>query len=380
MDRPALIKLSHHVENEYLAFHNELSKLEVLEYPTKACVELISLLNKLVLKKIKTIKQIRKRIQRTDGSINLGDEKDEIILEREKLFVIFAKFLDWISGAPTQKVPWSLIPSVERLAKEIIPDYATIVYCQNLYNYSILGFYKISEELKKLNKYRFISLPRLHRINILMHTMIGHELFHPLCEEFTLRHEKNVATNIIANSAKKFPKMRLDQINKMLLQAWRRALHELMCDMASAELFGPAALLAMRAFASFSVLDEMPGYHNNFYPPWQYRFEVVWQQTMGQTPLDSIWNKIPEGDVADICQFFKNEVCSFGTTLSSGKGYKQILKESKFSISYKEVDGLVEDAYDFVKSKLPNSISRWHETKVIDQIPDLVNRLSMTAL
>jgi len=98
------------------------------------------------------------------------------------------------------------------------------------------------------------------------------------------------------------------------------------------------------------------------------------QQTGDQISLNNLWAKLSEGDAETIGQFFKNEVSAFGATLSSGKGYK-LLEQSDYKISYKEVENLISYAHSFIKSKLPDSISKWHETKVVDQIPDLLDRL-----
>ena len=57
MDKSTVLRLSHQAENEYLAFLNELKKLEVLEYPTEACSELIEKLKIQARKNLETIKK-----------------------------------------------------------------------------------------------------------------------------------------------------------------------------------------------------------------------------------------------------------------------------------------------------------------------------------
>ena len=186
MDKSTVLRLSHQAENEYLAFLNELKKLEVLEYPTEACSELIEKLKIQARKNLETIKKTRKDLIQNDPQINIKLYKDSILTERRKLFDILTNFLEWINSAQTQKVPWSFIPSVERLSEIIIPDHTPVLYCKNLYIYGIHWYRELAGDL---DKYRFVSLPRLHRTNILMHTLIGHELFHPCCDEFTNKHK-----------------------------------------------------------------------------------------------------------------------------------------------------------------------------------------------
>jgi hypothetical protein len=378
VDKSTVLRLSHQAENEYLAFYNELQKLEVLEYPTEACGVLIENLKTQATKNLDTITQIRNDLVQGASSTNAKLYRDSILTERRKLFEVLTNFLEWINSAQTQKVPWSFIPSVERLSEKIISDYTPVLYCKNLYNYGIHWYRELAGSL---DKYRFVSLPRLHRTNILMHTLIGHELFHPCCEEFTDEHENEVAQGILAEVEKAFPdvnsedlfgKSRLDEINEYLMDMWRRALHELLCDMFCAELFGPAALLAMRAYAYFSEWKIRPGRENNFYPPWQYRFEVVWQHVIKSELGELCTNDIEENE---IIQPFKDEVEAFGENLESNEGLTFVYSDSLNKIAYSEVDKLLSDACSYVKSKLPESVSKWTDGKVLKQIPELVTRL-----
>lgn len=41
MDKSSILSLANIVENEYLSFLNRIKKLEVLEFPTNACVEFL---------------------------------------------------------------------------------------------------------------------------------------------------------------------------------------------------------------------------------------------------------------------------------------------------------------------------------------------------
>jgi hypothetical protein len=389
VDISTVLSLSHQAENEYLAFLNEIQKLEVLEYPTKACGDLLSELHTQASKNLDAIKQIRKSLLTSDPSINIKLCRDDILTERRKLFEILTSFIDWINNAQTQKVPWSFIPSVEQLSKKIIPKHIPVLYCENIYNYCIRWHRELTGEL---DRYSFISLPRLHRTNILMHTLIGHELFHPCCKEFTDKRENKVAENIVNQCDTNlqqfipddlFKEERLEQISETLQIAWKRAVHELLCDIACAELFGPAALLAMRALASFSELKTKPTRVNNFYPPMQYRLEVVWQHVIKEAlgklcPIGTEENKI--------IQSFKDEVEAFGKNLEPiensesdknlelSEGFKFVCSDPFSKIAYIEVNKLIPEACDHVKSNL-ESISRWTDEKVLKQIPELVNRL-----
>ncbi|MCK5565788.1 MAG: hypothetical protein KAJ07_11125 [Planctomycetes bacterium] len=376
MSLSSLLRLSHQVENEYLAFLNELQKLEVLEYPTLACNDLISKLREQGLHNKDSIIKVREELLLVSPPIKEHLYRARIIFERQKLIEILTNFLDWIVGAQTQKVPWSFTPSIESLANKIIPDYPPILYCKNLYNYGIQWAQALPGNL---DKYSFISLPRLHRSNILMHTLIGHELFHPCCESFTSKMENEVARRITLEVKKAFPDLdpddlfgqkELGRMNAIVMCSWKRTLHELLCDMFCAELFGPAALLAMRSYVSFSDYKRMPDMNNNFYPPLQYRFEVICQNAMDKNALDTLW-----GEKSEIIQLFKSEIEELSKTFETNEGFEFVCTDNLNGIAYAEVNKLISEAHDYVISKLPDSIPRWIDEKALVQIPKLLERL-----
>ena len=169
-----------------------------------------------------------------------------------------------------------------------------------------------------------------------------------------------------------FGQQELGKKNSLVMCSWGRAIEELMCDMFCAEIFGPAALLAMRTYASFSEWKTMPRSNNNFYPPWQYRFEIVWQNALDKGDMNKLWSGQSE---TKLTQAFRAELETFGGTLESREGYDFVCNDTINRIAYAEVDILISDAHDYVVSQLPGTISKWTDEKVLDQIPILVDRL-----
>jgi len=385
--KSAIVSLANIVENEYSAFLNHVKKLEVLEFPTKACVEFLGKLKTEGEKNLSAIKRIRKRIL---DSLSLSDngsiELDEIKAGRLSLIRSLAPYLDWVTGAQTQKVPWSFVPTAERLARRIVPEIKTILYSENKYNYRIVWW---ENPTKELQRYCFVSLPSLHRVNVLMHGLIGHELFHPRCKQFTQKLEKKVASEITKECKKEFPDLNPDTLigqselarrNKIIMFAWERAVNELLCDMFCAELFGPGSLLAMRDYASFSDWMTQPEPDNNFYPPWQYRFEVVWQKAIDKNSLEKFWDEIcKHPDIRSIGESFKKEVHTFKTekSLESTTGFDFVvsLQSKLLRIAYRKVNDAIDDAHSYVMSYVNNMPVRWSDERVLKQIPYLVRRL-----
>jgi hypothetical protein len=390
VDEFSILSLANKVEDEYLAFLNEVKKLQVLEYPTNACMNFLLKLKtegENGLEKIQyIIREHKQALKTTSLSNNITLEVDKIKAIRVKLIQSLAPYIDWINGAQTQKVPWSFIPTAERLAKGIIPNIHPILYSENNYNYRIIWW---ESHAKQLQHYCFISLPSLHRTNVLMHNIIGHELFHPRCKEFTKGLEKGVATEIAEKCKQAHPKIdpntlagqhQLAQLNKIIMFVWERTLHELLCDMFCAELFGPASLLGLRAYASFSDPMHQPAPDNSFYPPWQYRFEVVWQKAIEKDCLSKLWDEISKhNDINSISESFQMEFENFVNErdLESTKGFDFVVNssDSLLPIAYRKVNDVIGDAHDYVMLYIREMPSKWSDEKVLVQVPYLVKRL-----
>ena len=375
MDKLSLLRLCHHVENEYLAFRSQLKKLEVLEYPTTACLDLISKVDKISLEKLNNIREIIKGLHSIKVTSDLEDIKDEIKLSRRKLFEILTIFLGRIYGAQTQRVPWSLIPSIESLANVVIPDYISILFSENLDIYETRWYLRLPEEFQDLKKYNFITLPRLHRLNILMHTLVGHD---PQSDKFINSHKNDIASHITTKIESLPSNERPDIVYDELTVVCSRAIEELLCDMACGELFGPAMFFAMRTYASFSEFLSLPSSGNNYYPSWQYRFEFVWKYAVDQKDLKKLWEEVDkhiDGSVKQIGNIFKKESKKVFGSYESSIGHDHIMR-SKYKIAYEEVERWIADMQKFIKSSIPATVPRWNDKKVIEQIPEMINRLN----
>ena len=374
-------RIYHQIQNELFSFSNELNKLSALNYPTKTCYDLIGELRE----KIKKYHSLMLKIKNDEDEGNPEETRRKLITKiHNPLVQQDVLYLDWILNAQTSKVPWSFIPCIEDLAKEIVPDHQIIVYCENHYNYSICW-----SQSKKLAPYPYyvLALPRLHRVNILWHTLIGHELFHPRCSEFIDLHNQDVLANITRKVTEEFKKSgkseedkdlfiksekknRIDGESNIIHIAWRRATEELLSDMACVELFGPAAVLAMWAFSACSPLNDIP-IPNNFYPSNLYRFEIVWEHFIDAKNIEALCSDIDK----DISKCFKENMEQFSTLISKGEGAGLVQKHPQAKIAYQEVERLLPEMVKFVKTQLSEGIHKWHHKEITQQIPKLVERL-----
>lgn len=383
-----LLIQAHSVENSYIAFIDELNKLAVLEYPTRASASLIETLQYLASGRKDKIKTIQENLVLGSTNINRGLVRRELLSISRELTGFFTHFIEWIEGAQTQKVPWSLIPCIEFLSKEISPECQSILYCKNLYNYDIRWFTTLPEDLyEKLGGFNFISLPKLHKNDILLHTLIGHELFHPLCNEFSDSKKKDVAVKIVGetkrenpdiNPAELFGQKELSKKIDTIMEAWERALHELMCDIACAHIFGPVALWAMAKYAIFSALKETPSPSNNFYPPWQYRFEIAWQHNITEDLQNKLLFELNKhSDLSDITNALKNTLHNYMERFNSTDGFDFLVNNhvQEIKIAYTHINELLPEAEKYIKSKQLNTIKTWNDADVIEQVPVLLRRI-----
>lgn len=114
--------------------------------------------------------------------------------------------LSYIDGATTQNLPWSIIRPFDKLINNFIPNTTIMFKPQWEYNYTIdtsdlreiyrkvLSEYKndVTDGHEELNSvfehmkdpFHIISFPFLERKNVLLHSLIGHEIGHLISEDF----------------------------------------------------------------------------------------------------------------------------------------------------------------------------------------------------
>jgi len=376
-------RLYHQIETELSTFSGQLNKLEVAHYPdNERTQEIIQhLRGKVDIYQKQSCKIMAQWEDNPEEAINKLITYIHNPLVSEDL-----NFLEWLRSAQTENVPWSIIPLIKTLASHLIPDHKVLTRCAPDHNYQI-SWSRNPERAP--NPFTILSLPRLHRTNVLWHTLLGHELFHPICVEFINKHNERVLASIGTQCAEQMPitekeelfrklqEQRVDEIARVTHLAWRRAMEELLSDMACVELFGPAAIMAMQAFCACSPLNIMPSPQNKFYPPARFRFEIVWQYSMKSEALSTIYSSCEKnGGIKEIVSCFKQEMADLEKLASESQGAVLVSKHPWAKIAYDEVSTLLKDASQFVRDKLyALPIRRWDDELVVKQIPLLLERL-----
>ena len=385
MSNPLLRRIQRQIEAELYAFDNELNKLETLTYPSNTAPGILVMLRKRIKGYYVTITNILSDVDAGD----LQETREKLITRvHNPLVSQEIKFLDWVRNAQTANVPWSLVPCIEDLAKRIIPEKPVLVCSENRFNYSMT--WSTSDRLAP-HPYYILALPRNHRTNVLWHCLVGHELFHPACCKFVDEHNEGVLHNIYKTAKELVPHetdpegsvelfrevdeqerlKQVAQVAKIVHFAWRRATEELLSDMACVELFGPAAILAMKTFSACSPQNDIPGPDNNFYPSSRYRLEVAWGQ------LDDAQVRLLCGKLENVgtASYFLQHMGSTQEEVDKGEGRAMVQNHPYAEIAYREVERLLSAARDFVRRAFADN-DKWYAGDVIEQIPALVERLA----
>lgn len=229
----------------------------------------------------------------------------------------FGSHIRYVESALTDRLPWQVIPSFEKLVELLRPgaqvmlrpmwhyNYATIVSdLRDLYLSELQEFeYYLPEVDVESNivhtlgsPFHIISFPALERDNILLHSVIGHELGHLVAAqlveqwkaEFLVGAQSDIETATNEEVAKQgvtpekepllysqYYATRLTENSTLCLKYWERAIEELLSDVVGAILFGPAALFSTFDIAIQSGFDLRPSERNEYYPPWRTRIREV---------------------------------------------------------------------------------------------------------
>jgi dCTP deaminase len=230
----------------------------------------------------------------------------------------FAAHIRYVESARTDRLPWQIIPSFEKLVGHLKAGAQVMLRPMWHYNYATIVSNLRDVYLSALQEYEFylpaidvestvlaplssafhiVSFPALERDNILLHSLIGHEIGHLIAQSLVeddavnfldaARPEIEKATD---EALKKkgpteaeigpllYPRFRAKRItenSERCLIFWSRALEEILSDIVGAVLFGPAALFSTLEIAIQIGFDLPPSDRNNYYPPWRTRIREV---------------------------------------------------------------------------------------------------------
>lgn len=363
------------------AFEQRLKRLRSAHFPSDIAVEFVQLLSQEILAQQEALAKIS-----SDYSVDQIGAGQRLQSEHRKL-VARLQLLSSLENAETQAVPWSLVPSIERIAADMIPDRRMLTTSIGDLNYGIRWY---SAPKSSIQKFLILELPAVHRTNTLLHVLVGHEFFHPLLEHFFAEWQPKILPKI-RDSVKEilekssvpkdlFFRQRLDELVEYVRQAWKRALEELMCDMGCAAVFGPAALFAMLSLALGSSFDEMPSPQGQFYPPWRYRLRVAYRYGIekgnGQSSLETLLEMLDRDDsLREMKRRLQEELEVLRELVDHDTDIRTIEKSQLLKIAYDEVGSVLDEAWQSASDLAKNVQDAW--TAHVDELPIHLHNLEM---
>jgi hypothetical protein len=321
--------------------------------------------------------------QHQDVQIIIGDYKDDPNGAFERLKSEHRKLtrrLDIIAaieGAQTRSVPWSIVPTVERLGQSLISNLELLTCCIDRYSYEIMFWTKKStpETLRAI-----LFLPSPHRLNAFLHVVVAHELFHPLHDDFLDGRQPDVVSRLKAEllknrgpkaSSNPGQKGRLDQALEQARTIWRRGMEEVFCDLGDAAVFGPAAVFASHAFLLPYQPDQSPD-EPDYYPPDRYRLRQVFQFAFAKESgapafaglLQLLRNDPRFGNLADVVSRYWDGLKRFAAETSDQQA---LSSDFLTKIAYREVGNTLPEAWKTVEKMVDASGISW--SKHLEQVP-----------
>ena len=279
-----------------LGLNQRLEEVFVSDYPTDSPHALIHLIQNILGK-------ISVEIDNTDNS--------ETLILICQLIQFYGEFLQFLDNANTEQTPRGLVQILENIYLKISPDSQLLAWPQADYNYSIINLLPIlKESIENLiskkerdeifegfsSDLNLISFPRIERDDILVHAIFGHEIGHPIADQFLSSEEwgdksdefqkelESASEKLLKelekdleNKETEYDKTRAKQfLIKSLIDIRKRGMEELISDCVSVMIFGPSALFAFYDVLVPDGLDNPP-MPNEYYPPSRYRLRIAWR-------------------------------------------------------------------------------------------------------
>jgi hypothetical protein len=205
-----------------------------------------------------------------------------------------------------------------------------------------------------------LGLPYIERLSVLQHTILGHELGHPIEKEYFSQEDpqsymsglRQAVINEIGLPSPQGTLQTGTEATAMLeriVNIRHRALAELTCDLVAVNLFAFAGLLATDEFAVTQALDRPPGNWQTHYPPWRYRLRVM----MGEFPENWFDQFLESGGFPEhIADIVREKVVVLRALIGKDDDKKVLEANAEFRIAYEAVEVTLPKIRNFVRDRL----------------------------
>ena len=368
MDQSLFHQLRMLLSLEIDSFEEHLRTLRSSHYPSNVACDFIDCLNA-------ELEGQRSAIYKQVSSVFPHDPEGAAKNLRSQHRILASKlnYLNFLKNAQTEEVPWSVVPSIERLASQLIPERDLLTTCTHDMNYRIS--WHQSPTLSIRQRFMFLELPGIHKTNAFLHILIGHELFHPLLEDFLNENGRSVLERLREPctaflSEQSSPKPTVGKVVDEACYIWRRALKEVMCDLGCAAVFGPAALFASSVWLLPGDLDDPPSLAGDFYPPPRFRLREIlryafqnWDAGPEQSPptapdtgranpLDDLRRLLSREGFGEASGVLAKQFRIIKNETDKNTDLDKIAERPLVKIAYNEVNKLLPKAWDPVREKV----------------------------
>lgn len=361
-----------HVRFELDRFGSALERLESHNFPSEVASLLID-----DQKKESARSSERLKIIEVDFIDDADGSAARLVSEYRKL-MSRRRFLEVLDKARSDEVPWSLVPSIERMAEQLLPGFSVLITTTPDMNYMVDWSHNPVT----------IYLPKLHRANGFLHVLIGHELFHPIVVDFFKTELKKVQPKLrddcqaylaaLGYQPDLFFQQRLDAYLNHALTQWQKGLTELMCDMGAAAIFGPAALWSISGFAATQNLNSPPTQENQFYPPWRLRLKTIYDYIVrmddGIAKINHLTIAMQSAGLSEHSGYLGNCFSIESESFTVGDLAADPMRELTVKV-YEHIEESMDAARQFVATAASKFSKRWSTT--LDEVPSLLGRLAL---
>lgn len=332
---------------------------------------------------------LRKIVEQTAVALEQPDER--IRKFACQLLREVSGHLRYIESASSAKVPAPLIVPFQTLLERLLPNARVMFRVQWSFNYSVLEFIEIyrsafssllgstivDQILQDLSPLYVIGVPSVEHDNVLLHCILGHEFGHRLADDFLAQEDQpSLMASIQARIGdltwylpdfKSLPPLLQLPVKQRafasLLLARKRALQELISDVAGYALFGAPTLFATEDIAVGGVLDATPNESSSYYPPWRTRLRELWKSA----EADGLATRLTQLSGSDPIPIIRDRALArlnrLRTTVADSGDLAAINSDPTIRRAYEDQDQAILSARQFVataiggnKFTLPNSV------------------------
>lgn len=294
-------------------------KVSSQNFPSKASSKIIHILSTLSLFIEEATKYVYKEI---DWESTSHVNSSFIMLRKFKTLIQdLSTDLQYIESSKMSKVPSGLSAPLQKISQNIESNVEILLLQQWKYNYSInkknriLRYQEVSDMLSpyvsteltdKINPFLdnpiySIYFPSLEKNNILLYSVLGHEIGHLVAdkkyEEFRQKFfETNNTGNELFLLYKNYSKeLTRPKFHRYIDIIAKRLYDELLSDVVGAIIFGPAMLFSMYEFSQQFEIDSIPQEKNQFYPSWKTRLRIIYNSIIKFIPSFHSYSTQVEG-------------------------------------------------------------------------------------